>query len=64
MSKLEVKHLAVLLYPVLVYGFWNHDQAVQQAAAYQHLGWRFVAILLCYCQNSWVVKSVTPGQGL
>src|SRR6187200_3249773 len=25
---MEVEHLAVLPYPVLVYGFWNYDQAI------------------------------------
>jgi hypothetical protein len=41
-----------------VYGFWNYDQAVLQAPAYKHLGWRFV-MLLCYRQDSWVVKPLT-----
>jgi hypothetical protein len=28
MSKLEVEHLAVLSYPVLMYGFWNRDKTI------------------------------------
>ena len=61
---MEVEHLAVLPYPVLVYGFWNYDKAMLQAPAYQHLGGRFVIILLCYLCNGWMVKSVSLVNGL